>query len=69
MAMYNYSITFKPTAAHSNADGLSQLSLEDMPSDTSVPAKLVLLVEHLLDAPVKIARYDSRPKKTHYPFN
>ena len=53
MAMYNYSIAFKPTAAHSNADGLSRLPLPDTPMDTPVPAELVLLVEHLLDAPVK----------------
>ena len=52
--MYNYSIAFKPTAADSNADGLSQLRLPDMPSETPVPAELVLLVEHLLDAPVKV---------------
>ena len=52
-AMYDYKITFKPTAAHSNADGLSRLPLLEAPSDVPVPAELVLLVEHLLDAPVK----------------
>ena len=44
--MCNYSITFKPTAALSNADGFSRLLLLDIPSDTPVPAELVLLVEH-----------------------
>ena len=51
--MYNYQIAFKPTAAHSNADGLSRLPLPEAPSEVPVPAELVLLVEHLLDAPVK----------------
>ena len=51
--MYNYQIAFKPTAAHSNADGLSQLPLPEAPSEVPVPAELVLLIEHLLDAPVK----------------
>ena len=53
LAMYNYQIAFKPTAAHSNADGLSRLPLPEAPSEVPVPAELVLLVEHLLDAPVK----------------
>ena len=53
LAMYNYRIAFKPTAAHSNANGLSQLPFPEAPSEVPVPAELVLLVEHLLDAPVK----------------
>ena len=53
LAMYNYQIAFKPTAAHSNADGLSRLPLPEAPSEVPVPAELVLLIEHLLDAPVK----------------
>ena len=53
LAMYNYQIAFKPTAVHSNADVLSRLPLPEAPSDVPVPAELVLLVEHLLDAPVK----------------
>ena len=53
LAMYNYQIAFKPTTAHSNADGLSRLPLPEAPSEVPVPPEFVLLVEHLLDAPVK----------------
>ena len=53
LAMYSYQIAFKPTTAHSNANGLSRLPLPEAPSEVPVPPKLVLLVEHLLDTPVK----------------
>ena len=44
LAMYNYRIVFKPTAVHSNADGLSRLPLPEAPSEVPVPAELVLLI-------------------------
>ena len=53
LAMYNYQIAFKPTTAHSNAGGLSRLPLSEAPSEVPVPPEFVLLIEHLLDAPVK----------------
>ena len=53
LATYDYSIVFKPTESHSNADGLSRLPLPDAPSEVPFPAELVLLVEFLLDGPVK----------------
>ena len=33
LAMYNYKIAFKPTATHSNANGLSRLPLPEAPSE------------------------------------
>ena len=63
LAMYNYQIAFKPTAAHSNADGLSRLPLPEAPSEVPVPAELVLLVEHVLDAPVKAQEIRTRTRR------
>ena len=46
-------ITFKLSKAHSNADALSRLPLPDKPEEVPIPAELILLIEWLLDAPVK----------------
>ena len=51
--MYNYVITFKSSKSHSNADALSRLPSPDKQGEVPVPAELILLVERLLDAPVK----------------
>ena len=53
LSSYSYKIAFKSTTSHCNADGLSRLPLPETPSEPPVPAEVVLLVEHLLDAPVK----------------
>ena len=51
--MYVYVIAFKSSEAHRNADALSRLPLPDKPEEVPIPAELILLVERLLDAPVK----------------
>ena len=52
LAMYEYVISFKPTASHSNADAMSRLLLPDEPSSTPAPAEIVCLVEGLQEAPI-----------------
>jgi len=51
LAGYEYTISFRPTSTHSNADTLSQLPLQQ--SDEPVPAvpETVLLLEQLDDGP------------------
>lgn len=52
LASYEYSIEWRASGQHSNADALSRLPLPQKPADTTIPAELVLLVENMNDAPV-----------------
>ena len=52
MATYEYTICFRKTEAHGNADALSRLPLPESPSEVPTPAELVLLMEHLDGSPV-----------------
>ena len=49
---YEYTIRFRKTQAHGNADALSRLPLPTAPAEVPMPAELVLLTEHLEDSPV-----------------
>ena len=49
----DYVIAFKSTNAHSNAAALGKLPLSDKPGEVPVSAPFILLIEHVLDAPVK----------------
>ena len=50
---YEYTIRFRKTQAHGNADALSRLP---RPTAPPMPAELVLLTEHLEDSPVTAQR-------------
>ena len=50
--MYEYTLKFRNTTAHGNADTLSQLPLLVVPANVEKPPELVLLTEHLQDSPV-----------------
>ena len=54
LSMYEYSISFKSTAAHGNADALSRLPLPETSKDPPVPAETVLLLEQLSESPISV---------------
>ncbi len=56
MAAYEYSLIFRSTTQHANADALSRLPLPEKPSSVPVPADLVLLVENLENGPITPAQ-------------
>ena len=56
LAMYQYTLKFRPTAQHANADALSRLPLPDKPDGVPLPGELVLLVDHLAEAPITAAQ-------------
>ena len=58
LAMYEYVISFKPTASHGNADTMSRLPLPDQPSSTPSPAEIVR-VEGLQEALVTVTQIQS----------
>jgi len=52
LASYEYTITWRNTTQHTNADALSRLPLPEVPPQTTLPAELVLMVDQLQDAPI-----------------
>ena len=52
LSSYEYSLVFRNTTAHANADALSRLPLPEEPATTTKEPELVLLAEHLADSPV-----------------
>lgn len=52
LSMFEYTLRFRKTDAHANADALSRLPLPVEAPPPAEPTELVLLAEHLLNAPV-----------------
>ena len=52
LSSYEYTLVFRNTTVHANADALSQLPLLEEPARTVTEPELVLLSEHLDDSPV-----------------
>lgn len=50
--MFEYTIRFRNTTAHANADALSRLLLPVEPPISKKPPELVLLIEYLSDSPL-----------------
>ncbi len=52
LSMFEYTLKFRRTTAHGNADALSRLPLPFEPPTDQIPPELVLLADHLADSPV-----------------
>ena len=52
LSLFEYTLKFRRTSAHSNADALSHLPLPVEPAIAKTPPELVLLAEHLDNSPV-----------------
>ena len=56
LSMYEYTMCFKPTTEHNNADAMSRLPLPATQEETPVPAEHVLLLEELNKSPVSVVQ-------------
>ena len=52
LSMFEYTLHFRNTTAHANANAFSRLPLPEEPAVSKQPPELVLLTEHLSDSPV-----------------
>lgn len=52
MSLFEYTMKFRNTTAHANADALSRLPLPVEPAISKLPPELVLLADHLSNSPV-----------------
>ena len=69
LSTYEYSLSFRPTEAHCNADALSRLPLASAPAEVPTSPELVLLVEHLADSPVTVGHICSWTHKDPVSLN
>ena len=52
LSMYDYTICFRPTNAHGNADAMSRLPVPTSVGNPPIPTELVLLMEFLENRPL-----------------
>lgn len=52
LSMYEYTLVFKRTMDHANADALSRLPLPEHPTSVPLPAETIFLMEFLKSSPV-----------------
>ena len=63
LAMFEYTLKFRGTKEHANADALSRLPLPVEPASVETPPELVLLTDHLSESPVTAAEICSWTRK------
>ena len=61
--MYDYSMAFKQSSAHANADALSRLPLHTTSVDPPVPAETILVLEQLSESPITVFQIRSWTRK------
>ena len=63
LSMFEYTLCFRNTTAHANADALSRLPLRVEPAVSKTPPELVLLAEHLSSSPVTADQIRSHTRR------
>ena len=63
LSMFEYTLKFRGTKEHANADALSRLPLPVEPASVETPPELVLLTNHLSESPVTAAEICSWTRK------
>ena len=56
VSSYEYTLVFRSTTQHGNADAMSRLPLPESPREIPDPAEWVLLIEGLKDSPISSAQ-------------
>ena len=65
LSMFEYTLKFRNTTAHANADPLSSLPLPEVPAVNQTPSELVLLADHLSTHLWQLTRFVIRRGKIH----
>ena len=63
LSNFEYTLAFRNTAAHANADALSRLPLPEELAKTFTDPELFLLAEHLSDSPVTVKDIQTGPDR------
>ena len=63
LSMFEYTLKFRRTTAHANADALSRLPLPVEPAVAVTPPELVLLTEHLSNSPISADQIRTQTQK------
>ena len=63
LSMFEYTLQFRNTTAHANADALSRLPLPEVPAVNQTPPELVLLADHLSNSPVTATQIRDQTRK------
>ena len=65
LSVYEYTLKFRDTLSHSNADALSRLPLPVAPPQAEPPPEVVLLMKHLSTTPVNVQAIRAVTVKDH----
>ena len=65
LSVYEYTLKFRDTLSHSNADALSRLPLPVAPPQAEPPPEVVLLMKHLSTTPVNVQAIRAATVKDH----
>ena len=55
LSMYDYTLMFKSSKSHANADALSRLPISDHSPDPRIPPETVLLLDQISESPITVS--------------